>query len=263
MPNVLTLPTDSPKANTVSIVTSRGRTFSFQWPFPPAGNYIPTDLHLDMGPIRLEYDPNLITFTTNSTPYNVPGPLGCANNLPSSTPCIGAGWTITFPTRSADNGFVFYLRISNIGTAPVELLDKSYISAKGWKTGSVGVSDYQLFYIVQPTPSLCHSSYFASSYWDSSWPQTGGCPTPLTFKTYNSTLSPICALTNPCYQLPQGPSLGSPGQTVYVLFSSSAPQQTTHSLLTGSYNYVLSLQLYYLYLGYEYSSTIPLMSIVT
>ena len=114
------LPTDSPKANTVVIATARGRTFTLQWPFPPAGNYIPTDLHVDMGPIRITFDPNLITFTANDTnfpQYRVPGSLGCANSQPSSTPCLAGGWTVPLPIQ---NGLVFYLRLSNIGTGTVD-----------------------------------------------------------------------------------------------------------------------------------------------
>jgi hypothetical protein len=263
LPYMTTLPTDSAKANTVSLVTSRGRTFTFQWPFPPAGNYVPTDLHLDIGPIRITYDPNLITFTTNSTPYNFPGALGCANSQPSSTPCLSGGWTTTFPTRPADNGFVFYLRFSNIGTGPVKLLDKSYVLVRGWKNGMVGSLLVLPFYIVRPMSQYCHDNYFASSYLDPTWAPAGACPTPLTFAVYNSSLSQNCASGNPCYSLPQGPSLGIPGTPVYVLFSATAPQQTTVNKLTASYNYVLYVQLCYLYQGYEYSLTIPLISIVT
>ena len=254
LPSTMTLPTDSSMANTISIVTSRGRTFSFQWPFPPAGNYVPTDLHLDMGPIRLEYDPNLITFTTNNAPFNVPGAPGCGNTQ-SSTPCLSGGWTIPFPKVQ----MVFYVRISNIGTGPVELLDKSYILAKGW--GSLG-QFASVFYIVQPISAQCWGAYFTSTYLDGSWAQSGGCPTPGTIKGYNSTQQ-SCSSTNPCYQLPKGPSLGIPGQPVYVLFSATGAQHTTANLLPqASYNYVTSLQLYYLYQGYEYSATIPLLSIV-
>ena len=259
------LPTDSPKANTVVIATARGRTFTVQWPFPPAGNYIPTDLHLDMGPIRITFDPNLITFTANDSnlpQYMVPGKSGCANSQPSTTPCLAGGWTVLLPTQ---NGLAFYLRLSNIGTDTVKLLDKSYILARGWKTLTPTTLDVQSFYIVRPMSAQCWSNYFASSYWDSTWPSSGGCPTPIgstAFKIYNSTQSQTCSSTNPCYQLPKGPYLGIPGKSVYVLFSATAPQQTSASILTPSDNYVLFLQLCYLYLGYEYSLTIPLISVV-
>jgi hypothetical protein len=277
LPNNVNLPTDSPKANTVVIATARGRTFTVQWPFPPAGNYIPTDLHLDMGPIRITFDPNLITFTANDSnlpQYNVPGKLNCAGTQPASAPCLLAGgWTVPIPTGS---GLVFYLRLSNIGTGTVELLDRSYILARGWKTGAPSSLDVQSFYIVRPmsAPSVgtCWSNYFAfPSYWDATWPSSGGCSTPIgstAFKVYNFTQSKnnTCSSANPCYTLPNGPYLGIPGQSVYVLFSAATPASgalpTTASKLTGGDNYVLFLQLCYLYLGYEYSVTIPLISVV-
>jgi hypothetical protein len=267
LPITINLPTDSPQANTISLATSRGRTFSFEWPFPPAGSYVPTDLHLDMGPIRIAYDPNLITFTTNSSQHQAPGPPSCANTQPSSNPCMPGGWTTKFPTTSLDQGFVFYLRISNIGTSPVKLLDKSYIYAHGWKNSTSPTLDNELFYIVQPMPGPCWSSYFSSSYFDiNTWPTTGACPTPVKFQIYNATSNPSCTSSNPCYVLPQGPTLGVPGTPVYVLFSASAPRTTTQTKLNSPYTYVLYLELYYQYpaaTGYDYTLTIPLISIQT
>jgi hypothetical protein len=276
LPSTINLPTDSPQANTIGLATSRGRTFSFQWPFPPAGNYVPTDLHLDMGPIRITYDPNLITFTTNSSQHQSPGPSGCANTQPSSNPCMPGGWTTTFPTTLFDRGFVFYLRMSNIGTSPVELLDRSYVYARGWTNGTNPTPDNPvLFYIIQPMSQNCWSSYFRSSYFDNSsntWPLTGACPTPVEFQAYNGTGNPpyptTCTSNNPCYLLPQGSTLGVPGTPVYVLFSASARHQSTPAspTLNGSHIYVLYLELYYQYpahTGYEYTLTIPLFTIRT
>ena len=166
------------------------------------------------------------------------------------------------------------MRMSNIGTSPVELLDKSYIYAQGWKNGTVPTADSpRLFYVIQPMPQPCWSYYFSSSYFDNNtWPTTGACPTPLKFQTYNATNNPTCSSSNPCYVLPQGPTLGVPGTAAYVLFSASAPHTTTPTVLCGptscgsGYTYVLYLELYYQYpatSGYEYTLTIPLFSIRT
>jgi hypothetical protein len=267
MNQAMNLPTDSFKANTISIVTARGRTFAFQWPFPPAGEYVPTDFHLDMGPIRITYDPNLITFTTNSSQYTTfpgPGSDGCANDYPSATSCLpgppSSGWGIPFPAVR----IVFYLRISNVGSDTVTLLDRSYILAQTWD--EAGIPWAQRFYIVEPMPKDCWSTYFDSSYFNNNtWPTEGGCPRygSYALQPYNAT-GGSCT-THPCYQLPPGPSLGIPGRPVYVLFSATAPRQitVTPNALWPSADYVLFLQLYYLYLGYEYSLTIPLISITT
>jgi hypothetical protein len=266
--NTMNLPQDSVKANTVSLATSRGRVFTFEWPFPPAGDYVPTDLHLDTGPIRIIYDPNLITFTMNGTqPYKTPGPSGCANTYPSTTPCLQDGWTVPIPIDP--EGIVFYLRLSNIAyPGNVIILDKSYILARGWNT--VVPNSLSWFYVIQPMPAVCQSTYFASSYLDSTWPTSGSssCPTPYgsTFQSYNLTGTACVQSGIPCYRLPPGPSLGFSGKSVYVLFSATAPHQNpkpTAQLLLPTANYALFLQLYYLYNGYEYSSTIPLISVVT
>jgi hypothetical protein len=261
LPNTVVLSTTTAAANTVSLVTSRGRTFSFQWPYPPAGAAVPTGSTLDVGPIRIVFDPNLVTYTT-STRTN-PGPAGCANTDPSPTPCIPGGWKFPMGTP-----IVFYIRLSNIGGSDVTLLDRSAIVAKPL-SGTQGADAY--FFVVGPMSTQpvvgCHDSYFLASYTHPSWPATGAnCPAPpSSIAGYNATFpSPVCTLGNPCYVLPQGPALGQPGQEVYVLFSANSPKGTVSNLLTpgSSYsNYVVFLALFYTYQGYQYGITVPLIAV--
>jgi hypothetical protein len=264
--SALSLPQDSVKANTVSVATARGRVFTFQWPFAPSGDYLPTDLHLDTGPIRIIYDPNLLTFTMNSTnPYTTPGRDYCANSYPSSIPCLQGGWSTPIPKDQRMQGIVFYVRLSNIGSGSVTILDKSYILARGWTATDPTTLKLSWFYVIKPMPHLlCQTRYFNYSYPDSSWPSSGNCPTPggSTFQSYNST--GLACVSGPCYQLPPGPSLGFSGQFVYVLFSAPTLNGASPNLLLyPNYNYVLYLQLFYIYLGYQHTVTIPLIPVIT
>lgn len=262
LPRSLYLQATSPQANTVSIVTARGRVFTFQWPFAPTGPTVPTGSTIDLGPIRITFDWNLITYTTNT--QITPGATGCANTDPSSTPCMPNG-DVWFPT--ATGGIVFYVRISNLGGSDIILLDKSALVAVPYGAGSALAPPQ--FFVVRPMPSSCSSNYFAASYVDSSWGSiTGNCPIPSTIAAYNSSYTQAtCTLGNPCYRVPSGPALGQPGQETYVLFSatkqgSKAGSATASTLVTGSW-YATFLALFYLYQGYEYGITIPFITMST
>jgi hypothetical protein len=245
-------------ANTISLVTSRGRVFTFQW-MSPVGVAIPSELRLDVGPLRIIYDYNFVTFTRTTAPYDVPGTVGCANWYPSPTPCYSPGWYSPFPSGMV----TFYVRISNIGGAPVTLLDGSYVLAEGLSGDQI---DLEQFYIVTPMSQPCHDNYFASSdfeikYWPPGGPST--CPTPSTIQGYNASyLAGQCNWSNPCYQLDNA-TLGVPGKQTYVLFSAQVPKGISASALKTSYNYFLYLELSYVYLGYEYSISVPLIAVNT
>ena len=264
LPATLSLPVTT-DANSIGLVTSRGRVFTFQWTFPQ-GVAIPSELRLDMGPLRIIYDSNLVAFTETGATYSVPGPKRCANHYPSATPCYQAGWDRLFPSGQV----IFYVRISNIGGAPVTLLDKSYLLADGVPAFG-GQSNPVQFYIVKPMPGWqsesCYATYFKSSYFDwQGWDFSSNapCPTPSSLQGYNAS-SPLlgqCNFNNPCYQLPNA-TLGIPGQQTYVLFSAQTTNGIIASSLQPSYNYFLYLELSYLYLGYEYSTSLPLIVINT
>ena len=265
LPSSVTLISNYPEANSVNVVTSRGRVFSFQWPFPPAGVAVPTGSTVDMGPFRISIDYNMITYTT--TTQTAPGAAGCANADPSPTPCLAGGWT--FPVAP----IVFFVKLYNLGGSNIILEDKSALIAHPYATS--GASADIPFYIVQPMSSSCLNTYFAASYFDGSWttisyPTT--CPIPTSIRGYNATYpTPVCSEGNPCYNIPAGPALGQPGQEEYVLFSAAAKGGTSANTLfssgncgsSGSCGYEVSLALYYLYNGYSYSMTLPLLSIYT
>jgi hypothetical protein len=258
LPNNLQLPSNAANANTISLVTSRGRVFTFGWR-SPIGVAVPSELRYDAGPLRIVYDSNLITFTENLLP--APGPTGCANNYPSATPCYSAGWNNLIPPGS----IVFYIRIINIGGAPVTLLANSYLLAEGTQGGNP-TTDLEQFYIVTPMSQTCHDTYFSSSDYEvSSWPRTGDCPIPSTItQGYNASYwAGQCNLSNPCYQLVNATRLGVPGTPTYVLFSSQKVSGTISGALKASYNYFLYLELSYQYAGYEYTISIPLAEVNT
>ena len=246
-------------ANTISLVTSRGRVFSFQWQVAE-GLAVPSELRLDTGPLRIIYDPNLITFT-RTAPYDSPGPSGCANSYPSATPCYSPG---LYSTILPSGAFAFYVRISNIGSTTVTLLDRSYLLAQGSSQLDRSKIDLEQFYIVSPMSQPCHDTYFASSDFEVlSWPRDGSCPSPSTIQAYNaSSQFGQCNLSYPCYQLPNA-TLGVSGAQTYVLFSSQTARGISASTLKPSYDYFLYLELSYIYQGYEYSISVPLIAVNT
>jgi hypothetical protein len=262
-PSSVTLDTSAPEANSISVVTTRGRVFSFQWPFPPAGAAAPTGSTVDMGPFRISIDYNMITYTTNG--QTAPGPSGCANSDPSPTPCIPGGWS--FPGNTP---IVFYVKLYNLGGSSIILEDKSALIAHQYN--GAGLQTDIPFYIVEPMSSSCHDAYFAWSYFEPSWTDIqypGTCPVPGSLSAYNSTYpTPICTSGNPCYNIPAGPALGQPGQEEYVLFAAPGQRGTSANSLCPSgsgsgCSYQVTLALYYLYNGYSYSMNLPLLSIST
>jgi hypothetical protein len=236
---------------TISLVTMRGRVFSFQWPLE-TGVAIPSELRLDVGPFRVVYDNNLVVFTSSQTNPDYPLPQGCANHYPSTTSCYPGGW---YFTPLGGQTVVFYIRLNNIGGAPVLLLDSSYLLAEGINR-LTNETDIAQFYIVQPMSQECHDSYFDSSdfeplYWSAIQYPDAGCPTPSSILPYNSSFVPgdwlgQCNLSNSCYVLSNA-TLGTAGRPTYVLFSSQTRNQATSNSLKSGYDYFLYLQLSYVY----------------
>ena len=262
-PSSVTLPANYPEANTISVVTTRGRVFSFQWPFPAAGPVVPTGSTVDMGPFRISYDWNVLTYTTNSR--TAPGASGCADTDPSPTPCVPGGWYSPIP---ASSGIVFYVKLYNLGGSSIILLDKSALIAHQYPNGPSTINPDVPFYIVQPMSSNCYNTYFQASYFDGSWSSiTGNCPVPSGSSAiggYNATYpTPTCSVGNPCYNIPAGSGLGQPGEEEYVLFAANQVRGTIANSLTAGNMYEMTLALYYRYNGYEYSMILPLMNIST
>jgi len=182
--------------NMISIVTTRGRVFSFQFPIPPSGgNQIPSGA-LYLGCISINFEPNLVTYTSVSR-IVPPKP-------------IASGWQVPYNTY-----LIFYVRVHNICTARVKLLDRSALTAI-IITGTATFPSNQGFYLISPM-SMAYCAYFPGSY---CIPTSAGNTAPVgsSVQAYNATAS-CGSLADPCYILPAAASQGEQGQSTYLLFS--------------------------------------------
>jgi len=89
-PNII-LPDDRYGANTITIATTRGRIFTFQWPLPPPGPPGgisaggPGGTGIYIGPLVITYQRALIAYTTNSS-GKIQLPIGGTNGYWSIPP---------------------------------------------------------------------------------------------------------------------------------------------------------------------------------
>jgi hypothetical protein len=189
----------------VSVATTRGRVFSFTWPFPPSGANAATGT-LYLGCLAINFDDLLVTYTEFSpTKHQRP-----------AVPVAG-GWL--FPGADA---LIFYVRVSNICTASLVLLDKSTFYALQYTGAGSGASS--AFYIVDPM-DYSYCSYFPSSLCmlgstttGNSYPNSQG-----NVRAYNATQSACDPSSNHCYSIPGAPSKGKQSPSVYVLFGATKP----------------------------------------
>lgn len=61
------LPYNGYGLNTISIATTRGRVFSFQWPFPPVGQALPSGVSISTGVMKVAYNGGGFNSATDST----------------------------------------------------------------------------------------------------------------------------------------------------------------------------------------------------
>jgi hypothetical protein len=244
-------------------------------------------MHLDVGPIRVVYDWNLITYTTYahpapqwSLPLPPPATNGCANIYPSPIPCIPNGWSANpFPTMTP---IVFFVRLSNIGGSDIMLLPNSALEMEVLSNNAGTAVASNTFYIIKPMPLTgCWDTYFRHSWYNASYDPSGSCPAPsgaskVDVHPYNPSMSgQFCLVNNPCYVLKGSGTFGVAGQNeTYVSFSASSPSASDPQVANSfpnamaafpmSFSNVLVfLVLYYQYQGYQYGVTIPLMTIRT
>ena len=153
MPNTFTLPSSCKIAgysltygcNSIVIITSRGRTFAFQWPFPVAGQGGKggaggTGIYI--GPVVYTFQPPLITYTTSSV-RDPPIPISPPPywSLPVGDPLI------IYVKLQTDNGTKNDVYLTTQSVIELALFD------------SPGVTKY--LYIIAPiTLNLCY--YFQS-----------------------------------------------------------------------------------------------------
>ena len=187
--------------NEISIVTTRGRVFSLQFPIQETGGVaVPPAGGLYLGCVGIHFDPILVTYTS---------PLRIYPSL------IEGAWRFPYTTY-----LIIYIRVTNICTSYVKLLDKSGFTAIRY-TGA-GAGRMHAFYLASPMSKDYHDSYFPSSYYiqtnaGNTYPTTQG-----DILAYNATRQPYggaCPSSDPCYILPPALSKGKQGLSTYLLFS--------------------------------------------
>jgi hypothetical protein len=141
----LTLPSDDYGTNTITIVTTRGRSFSFQWPIPPLGPAGgvsaggPGGTGLYIGPLVITFQKTLIAYTKNSS-GQVNYPLGGTNGH----------WSIPQPK------LVIYIKIETDVGVPNDVYLTAQSVLELAQFNSPGV--VKPFFIIAPiTIDLCNS----------------------------------------------------------------------------------------------------------
>jgi hypothetical protein len=231
------LPTDTISnqvLNTISVVTTRGRVFTLQFPLPAEGGSIPSPSGgMNLGCIAIKVDPFLVTYTSPDKIY----PQMPFNN----------GWQFPYNTY-----LIFYVKMSNICTSPIILLDRSGFTARRY-TGT-GTGSLKPFYIASPmasTPPNNYCQYFPGT--DCVNTGSGGntAPSPNgVIQAYNSSQLNYqkggCTTSDPCYILRPSFSRGTPGLPMYVLFSAKdIGSAATTKFSSGQNLYVGFLALYW------------------
>jgi hypothetical protein len=242
-----------------TLVTTRGREFVFQFPFPTTPN--PFVGGLTLGCISINFEQNLITYTD---------PVRTIPQLPIGGTLTG-GWRLPYNTY-----VMLFARIQNVCAATVKLLDKSVFYVTQY-TGSASPVPY---YISAPmTPSYCQyfpplqgQTVYCVPNGINTYPGSNGA-----VNGYNSSLAG-CSASNPCYELPPAPPQGAPSQVAYVVFSSSdyckdssTKCATTTKFSTGTNLYLVLLAIYWqcettasgCLQNYQFGVTLPFVTLVT
>jgi len=218
LPSTTTLPTDL-GSNTVWIITTRGRIFSFQWTLPPTGGTTvaggPGSLYI--GPLVIKFEPILITYTTNTV------------SIPAIP--ISSGWLIPSHVN-----IIFFIKFANKGVNDVKLSKASNFQVQQF--GSPG--NVVNFWMIAPmSTNLCQNTFqrnpltanvtCASSY-------SGGntYPNGNNLVVYDGTKHPYIIPKNPTQP---GVCCGPP---VYVLFAAQdmagKPNQNKYSQIPEGYD---------------------------
>jgi len=272
------------ETKTFSLVTTRGRIFSFTWPIPATKGANPTG-SLYLGCLAINFDNLLVTYTS-------------ANHNTPPTPLAG-GWL--FP---GSTNLIFYVRVSNICTDYVKLLDKSTFYGIQYTGAGTGAS--VAFYLAAPMSEGYHDQYFSSSWYI---PTTRGNTYPGNTADglagnnvwgYNQTSADQppgnCVNTitdlggtpsnNPCYILPPAGKKGEQSLPTYLLFSATDPCYKSKPTCSGGQTqgnnfqgviggtYVIFLAMYWQCMGvgggdatcspnYEFGVTLPFITIQT
>jgi len=207
------LPTDL-GSNTVWIITTRGRIFSFQWTLPPTGGTTvaggPGSLYI--GPLVIKFEPILMTYTTNAV------------SIPPIP--ISGGWLV--PTQT---NIIFFVKIANKGVNDVKLATASNFQVA--KFGSPG-SVINFWMVAPMTTNLCQNTFKANPLTAnvtcaSSYAGGNTYPNGNNLVAYDGTSHP--------YIIPKNPSQPGVccGLPVYVLFSATNMGGNAYEHLDPSY----------------------------
>ncbi len=137
--------------NTVSMITTRGRQFSFQWPVPPAGIAAGSvggasgGTGLYIGPLVITFQKALITYTRHS---------GCNPTCTLSDPIGGTNGYWVIPPSTASDPFIIYVKIqTDKGVlADVYLTAQTVLELAQFNSpGNV----IQFFVVAPITPTFC------------------------------------------------------------------------------------------------------------
>lgn len=231
LPSTITLPSAPPPVSTISIVTSRGRVFSFRYPFPPQivgrGGTSVAGNGLNLGPLSIRYETDMITYAINngSNPNTYPLPI---NNNP------GGGWI--FPQSTP---VMFFIKIYNQGVNPVTLVSESNFQVVQF--GNPGA--VQPFFLVAPMDTgLCTGTFQKLDPYNE-LPACGSDPLfQASISGGNTAVSKTgtvqgYSISQPYVIPPLGPNGGCCGQPVYVLFSAvNAQSSKARSISVSSSN---------------------------
>jgi hypothetical protein len=133
-------------SNTITIVTTRGRGFAFQWPFPPTG--APLQTYMAANTMKIAYQGNEFGFNSANEPGAVnSGSDGTttagychsenATRIVTNLPTVGTLWFVNpwvtqaivigpdgaFPNNGAKNDTTFYVyaNVTNTQSAPIKI----------------------------------------------------------------------------------------------------------------------------------------------
>lgn len=155
------LPSSTYGANSVSIVTTRGRVFSFQWPFPPVGQAIASGTSISTGVMKVAYtgtvdnsknEPGWVAAGSGGTA----GPGNCHTESPPASDKIAAG---TYGTLYFVNPWVTdtILGDAAFGSPPVTTLF-IYASLMNTKASTITITTGSL--LIQVTQATANAKVF-------------------------------------------------------------------------------------------------------
>ncbi len=147
------LPSSGYGLNTVTMATTRGRAFSFQWPFPPVGQAVPSGVAISTGVMKIAYTGTPPAYDSKNEP-GAPGSGYCHNE---GTQPIVAGslgklyfvnpWVTStifasaFPSTQNGNQTTMYISgvFTNPKSSPITITSGSLIIQTAFATANAKV----------------------------------------------------------------------------------------------------------------------------